>query len=116
MNSKEKFILALDQGTTSSRAIIYNHKGEIVATSQKDFEQIFTQPGWVEHDPHEIWYTQSSVAAESVAKSNLDGTNIAAIGISNQRETYDCRSCRNDRLQYGTNSHDDETHSEYLPV
>ncbi len=87
MNSKEKFILALDQGTTSSRAIIYNHKGEIVATSQKDFEQIFPQPGWVEHDPHEIWYTQSSVAAESVAKSNLDGTNIAAIGISNQRET-----------------------------
>ena len=87
MNTKEKFILALDQGTTSSRAIIYNHDGEIVATSQKDFEQIFPQPGWVEHDPHEIWYTQSSVAAESVAKSNLDGTNIAAIGITNQRET-----------------------------
>ncbi|WP_413532136.1 glycerol kinase GlpK [Empedobacter brevis] len=87
MNTKEKFILALDQGTTSSRAIIYNHEGEIVATSQKDFEQIFPKPGWVEHDPLEIWSTQSSVAAESIAKSNLDGTNIAAIGITNQRET-----------------------------
>ncbi|MDH0674004.1 glycerol kinase GlpK [Empedobacter sp. GD03861] len=87
METHEKFILALDQGTTSSRAIIYNHDGEIVAISQKDFQQIFPQPGWVEHDPNEIWYTQSSVAAESVAKSDLNGTNIAAIGITNQRET-----------------------------
>lgn len=87
MKTEEKFILALDQGTTSSRAIIYNHNGEIVAISQKDFEQIFPEPGWVEHDPNEIWYTQSSVAAESIAKKNLDGTNIAAIGITNQRET-----------------------------
>lgn len=87
MKTQEKFILALDQGTTSSRAIIYNHNGEIVAISQKDFEQIFPKPGWVEHDPNEIWYTQSSVAAESIAKKNIDGTNIAAIGITNQRET-----------------------------
>lgn len=87
MKTQEKFILALDQGTTSSRAIIYNHDGEIVAVSQKDYNLIFPQPGWVEHDPNEIWYTQSSVAAESVAKSNLNGTNIAAIGITNQRET-----------------------------
>lgn len=87
METQEKFILALDQGTTSSRAIIYNHDGEIVAVSQKDFEQIFPKPGWVEHDPNEIWSTQSSVAAESVAKSDLNGTNIAAIGITNQRET-----------------------------
>ncbi len=87
METQEKFILALDQGTTSSRAIIYNHDGEIVAVSQKDFQQIFPQPGWVEHDPNEIWYTQSSVAAESVAKADLNGTNIAAIGITNQRET-----------------------------
>jgi glycerol kinase len=87
MNTQEKFILALDQGTTSSRALIFNHKGEIVAISQKPFEQIFPQPGWVEHDANEIWSSQSSVAAEAVAKANLNGTNIAAIGITNQRET-----------------------------
>jgi glycerol kinase len=87
MNKKEKFILALDQGTTSSRAIIFNHAGEIVAVAQKPFEQIFPQPGWVEHDANEIWYSQSSVAAEAVAKADLNGTNIAAIGITNQRET-----------------------------
>ncbi len=87
MNKNEKFILALDQGTTSSRAIIFNHSGDIVAVSQKPFEQIFPRPGWVEHDANEIWYTQSSVAAEVVAKADLNGTNIAAIGITNQRET-----------------------------
>lgn len=87
MSTTEKFILALDQGTTSSRAIIFNHAGEIVAVAQKPFEQIFPQPGWVEHDANEIWYTQSSVAAEAVAKADLNGTNIAAIGITNQRET-----------------------------
>jgi glycerol kinase len=87
MNTTEKFILALDQGTTSSRAIIFNHAGEIVAVSQKPFEQIFPQPGWVEHDANEIWYSQSSVAAEVIAKADLNGTNIAAIGITNQRET-----------------------------
>ncbi|AFD08214.1 glycerol kinase GlpK [Solitalea canadensis] len=83
----QKFILALDQGTTSSRAIIFNHQGEIVSLSQKPFEQIFPQPGWVEHDANEIWYTQSSVAAEAIAKYDLTGENIAAIGITNQRET-----------------------------
>ncbi|SFD48765.1 glycerol kinase [Chitinophaga sp. CF118] len=87
MSTTEKFILALDQGTTSSRAIIFNHAGEIVAVAQKPFEQIFPQPGWVEHDANEIWYSQSSVAAEVIAKANLNGTNIAAIGITNQRET-----------------------------
>ena len=87
MDLQQKFILALDQGTTSSRAIIYNHDGDIVAASQKDFEQIFPKPGWVEHDPNEIWYTQSSVAAEAVAKADLTGLDIAAIGITNQRET-----------------------------
>lgn len=87
MNRKEKFILSLDQGTTSSRAIIFDHQGEIVAVSQKPFEQFFPQPGWVEHDANEIWYTQSSVAAEVIAKADLNGTNIAAIGITNQRET-----------------------------
>lgn len=87
MNKNEKFILALDQGTTSSRAIIFDHNGEIKAIAQKPFEQIFPQPGWVEHDANEIWATQSSVAAEAIAKADLNGTNIAAIGITNQRET-----------------------------
>lgn len=87
MDLKSKFILALDQGTTSSRAIIYNHSGEMVAVAQKDFEQIFPKAGWVEHDPNEIWSTQSAVAAEVVAKSDLTGLDIAAIGITNQRET-----------------------------
>jgi len=85
--SSEKFILALDQGTTSSRAIIFNHNGEVVSLAQKPFEQIFPKPGWVEHDPLEIWSTQSSVAAEAVAKADLTGKEIAAIGITNQRET-----------------------------
>ncbi len=83
----EKFILALDQGTTSSRAIVFNHQGEIVSLSQKPFEQIFPKPGWVEHDASEIWYSQSSVAAEAIARANLTGKEIAAIGITNQRET-----------------------------
>lgn len=83
----QKYILSLDQGTTSSRAIIINHDGEIVASAQKPFEQIFPRPGWVEHDPAEIWYTQSSVAAEAVAKADLTGLDIACIGITNQRET-----------------------------
>ena len=79
--------MALDQGTTSSRAIIFNHNAEIVASAQKPFEQIFPRPGWVEHDASEIWYTQSSVAAEAVARANLTGLDIACIGITNQRET-----------------------------
>jgi glycerol kinase len=86
MNNK-KYILSMDQGTTSSRAIIFDHDGKIVALSQKPFEQIFPQPGWVEHDPNEIWSSQSAVAAEVIAKANLTGENIAAIGITNQRET-----------------------------
>lgn len=83
----QKYILALDQGTTSSRAIVLDHDGRIVASSQKEFEQLFPRPGWVEHDPNEIWYTQSSVAAEVVAKADLTGLDIACIGITNQRET-----------------------------
>jgi glycerol kinase len=84
---KNKLILALDQGTTSSRAIVFNHEGEIVSVSQKDFEQIFPKPGWVEHDPKEIWSSQISVAAEVIAKVGISGKEIAAIGITNQRET-----------------------------
>ncbi|MRG46171.1 glycerol kinase GlpK [Chitinophaga sp. SYP-B3965] len=82
-----QFIMALDQGTTSSRAIIFNRAGDIVAVSQKEFTQIYPQPGWVEHDPHEIWSTQAGVAAEVIAKAGTTGDKIAAIGITNQRET-----------------------------
>ena len=83
----EKFILALDQGTTSSRAILFSHSGKIIATAQKPFQQYFPKPGWVEHDAQEIWSTQSSVAAEVVAQADLTGLDIEAIGITNQRET-----------------------------
>src|SRR5277367_5883848 len=83
----EQYILALDQGTTSSRAIVFDHKGQIRSVAQKEFTQIFPQPGWVEHDPNEIWSTQAGVAAEATAKMGINGTNIKAIGITNQRET-----------------------------
>ena len=82
-----RYILSLDQGTTSSRAIIFNHDGGIVTTAQKEFTQIFPQPGWVEHDPMEIWSTQLGVAAEAISKAGLTPQDIAAIGITNQRET-----------------------------
>lgn len=85
--SKDKYILALDQGTTSSRAILINHEGQAAFTSQKDFEQIFPQPGWVEHNPIDIWSSQISVAAEALAKAGTSAKEIAAIGITNQRET-----------------------------
>lgn len=83
----EKFILALDQGTTSSRAIVFNHGGDIISVAQKEFTQIYPQPGWVEHDATEIWSTQVSVAAEAVVKAGLSPKSIAALGITNQRET-----------------------------
>ncbi len=82
-----KYILSLDQGTTSSRAIVFNEKGEIISVAQKEFTQIFPQPGWVEHDAIEIWDTQFLVAVEALHKVNLKATDIAAIGITNQRET-----------------------------
>ena len=82
-----KFILALDQGTTSSRAIVFNHSGLPVATSQKEFTQIYPKPGWVEHNPEEIWSTQTGVAAEVLAKAGIKSSDVAGIGITNQRET-----------------------------
>src|SRR5215467_1848122 len=81
------FILALDQGTTSSRAIIFDHSGAIRATAQKEFRQLFPQSGWVEHDPREIWTTQLEVARSALAQAGLKSREIAAIGITNQRET-----------------------------
>lgn len=83
----EQYILALDQGTSSSRAIIFDKKGSIKAVAQKEFAQFFPQPGWVEHDANEIWSTQLGVAAEAISKAGLSAENIAAIGITNQRET-----------------------------
>ena len=82
-----KCILALDQGTTSSRAILFDQEGLIIATAQKEFTQIFPSPGWVEHDPMEIWSTQIGVASEVISKHGIDKFDIAAIGITNQRET-----------------------------
>ncbi len=85
--AKTQYILALDQGTTSSRALVVDHDGGIRAVAQKEFQQIFPKSGWVEHDPNEIWSSQASVAAEALAKMNIEGSQIAAIGITNQRET-----------------------------
>ena len=82
-----QYILAFDQGTTSSRAIVFDKDGTIKAMAQKEFTQIFPKPGWVEHDPNEIWSTQLGVAAEAVTKAGISVNDIAAIGITNQRET-----------------------------
>ncbi len=83
----EKYILSLDQGTTSSRAIIFNQKGNICSIAQKEIKQIFPTPGWVEHSPVEIWASQLSVATEAIAKFGIHPDQIASIGIANQRET-----------------------------
>ena len=82
-----KYVLALDQGTTSSRAIVFDEKGSMRGVAQKEFRQIFPQPGWVEHDADEIWSTQLGVAVEALAQAGLKNSDIAAIGITNQRET-----------------------------
>ncbi len=83
----KKYILALDQGTSSSRAIVFDHSGTIRSVAQKEFPQIFPKSGWVEHDPHQIWSSQAAVVAEAISEIGINGTNIAAIGITNQRET-----------------------------
>lgn len=84
---EKKFILALDQGTTSSRAIVFDHNGQIKSVAQKEFTQYFPQPGWVEHNPNEIWSSQASVIAEAISSIDINGLDIAGIGITNQRET-----------------------------
>lgn len=83
----KKYILALDQGTTSSRAIVFDHNGKICSVAQKEFTQYFPKPGWVEHNPNEIWSSQASVIAESISAIDINGLDIAGIGITNQRET-----------------------------
>lgn len=84
---EQKYILALDQGTSSSRAIVFDHDGRICATAQKEFPQHFPKPGWVEHDPKDIWSSEASVIAEAITSMGINGLNIAGIGITNQRET-----------------------------
>ncbi|MCE7948243.1 MAG: glycerol kinase [Chloroflexi bacterium CFX4] len=81
------YILALDQGTTSSRAIVFDHSGKIVGVAQKEYPQIYPQPGWVEHNPADIWSTQLGVAGEALARANISPRDVAGIGITNQRET-----------------------------
>ncbi len=83
----ERYILSFDQGTTSSRAVVIDRNGLPVTTAQKEFTQFFPSPGWVEHDPEEIWATQIGVASEAIAKAGIESKDIAAIGITNQRET-----------------------------
>lgn len=82
-----RYVLALDQGTTSSRAILFDNEQNIIAVRQREFEQLYPQQGWVEHDPMEIWSSQYGVMNEVVAQSGVDAHDIAAIGITNQRET-----------------------------
>lgn len=84
---EQKYILALDQGTSSSRAIVFDHEGRICATAQKEFPQHFPKPGWVEHDPKDIWSSEASVIAEAITALGINGLNIEGIGITNQRET-----------------------------
>lgn len=83
----KQYILSLDQGTSSSRAIVFDEKGLTCSVAQKEFRQIFPQSGWVEHDPHDIWSSQASVIAEAISAIDINGLNIAGIGITNQRET-----------------------------
>src|SRR5690554_4736439 len=83
----DKFVMAIDQGTTSTRAIIFDHSGSIVATGQKEHEQIFPKAGWVEHNAKEIWDNVRAVVADALAKASLNSHDMAAVGITNQRET-----------------------------
>ena len=87
MDTMDTYIMSLDQGTTSSRCILFDKGGRICSMAQKEFAQIYPQPGWVEHDPMEIWSSQLSVAAEAMAKINVSAEQIKGIGITNQRET-----------------------------
>ena len=82
-----KYVLALDQGTTSSRAILFDHEGSVQSIAQEEFPQIYPHSGWVEHDPDDIWVSQLAVARRVLGQSGIPATDIAAIGITNQRET-----------------------------
>ena len=96
----KKYVMALDQGTTSSRCILFDYNGEIVSKAQKEFRQIYPKPGWVEHDPMEIWSSQISVIFEAMSKINARAEEIVSIGITNQRETTICWDKRNGKPVY----------------
>ena len=96
----KKYVMALDQGTTSSRCILFNRAGRICSMAQKEFRQYYPQPGWVEHNPLEIWSSQLSVAVEAMGQIGADIEEIAAIGITNQRETTICFSKKTGKPVY----------------
>src|SRR5690606_11674072 len=83
----QRHVLALDQGTTSSRAIVFDERGTVVAAAHKEYRQLYPRPGWVEHDPLDIWSSQSGVAAEALERAGISARDLAAVGIANQRET-----------------------------
>ena len=85
--TEKKYVLAIDQGTTSSRAIVFDHGGQIVSVGQLEHEQIFPQAGWVEHDPKEIWTNVREAVAQALSKGEVNNDSLAAVGITNQRET-----------------------------
>ena len=109
----KQYILALDQGTSSSRAIVFDETGRPCASSQREFPQIFPRPGWVEHDPNEIWASQASVIAEAISIIDINGLNIAGIGITNQRETVVVWDVDTDEPVYNAIVWQDRRTSEY---
>ncbi len=112
----KQYILALDQGTTSSRAMLFDKDGSIKSVAQKEFRQIYPKAGWVEHDAQEIWSTQAGVAAEAVAQAGIDGTGIAGIGITNQRETTVIWDRKTGKPIYNAIVWQDRRTSEYCDV
>lgn len=110
----EKYILSLDQGTSSSRAIVFDHDGNIRSTAQHEFTQIFPKSGWVEHDPHQIWASQAAVIAEAISAIGINGKNISAIGITNQRETTIVWDVDTDEPIYNAIVWQDRRTSEYV--
>lgn len=109
----KQYILALDQGTSSSRAIVFDRSGKICSVAQKEFRQIFPRSGWVEHDPDEIWSSEASVIAEAITSVDINGTNIAAIGITNQRETTIVWDAETEQPVYNAIVWQDRRTSEY---
>lgn len=109
----EQYILALDQGTSSSRAIVFDRQGKICSVAQKEFRQIFPHSGWVEHDPDEIWSSEASVIAEAITSVDINGTNIAGIGITNQRETTIVWDAETEQPVYNAIVWQDRRTSEY---
>ena len=107
------YILALDQGTTSSRAIVFDHNGQICSVAQKEFTQHFPQPGWVEHNPNEIRSSEAAVIAEAISAIDINGKDIAAIGITNQRETTVVRDIDTDEPIYNAIVWQDRRTAEY---